>query len=92
MNKVKGVPYNFLTPGWYSIPILMRILGWVGLDGWLHVKMVYQRGIDEVQVLRPIRCRIGYFGYGLPSQSLGLVLKKLQCTQYHKSKQYKKKW
>jgi len=42
-----------------------------------------------VRVLHPTRHRIGHFGDVLPSQSLGLVLKKLNQTQ--KSKQHRNK-
>jgi len=36
---------------------------------------------DRVMVLRPSRLRTRYFGDVLPSQSLGLVLKKLNPIQ-----------
>jgi len=35
----------------------------------------------RVKVLRPTRHKIGHFGDVLPSQSLGVVLKKLNLTQ-----------
>ena len=44
---------------------------------------------DWVKVLHPTRHNIGHFGDVLPSQSLGLVLKKLNLTQ--ESKQYRKR-
>jgi len=45
-------------------------------------------GIDGVKVLRPTRRKIGHFWDVLPSQSLGLVLKKLNLL-HNKSKQHK---
>jgi len=27
--------------GWYSLSILLRIEGWVGLSGWLQTEVVY---------------------------------------------------
>jgi len=47
--------------------------------------------IDSVVVLRPTRHKIGHFGHVSPSQSLGLVWKKLNVTQQkariHQSKE-----
>jgi len=43
--------------------------------------------IDFVKVLRPTRHRIGHFGDVLPSQPLGLVLKKLNPTQQKQATQ-----
>ena len=37
--------------------------------------------IDSVKVLHPSRDKTGHFGNVLPSQSLGIVLKKLNLTQ-----------
>jgi len=37
--------------------------------------------IDWVKVLHPIQHKIGHFGDVLPSQSLGIALKKLNLTQ-----------
>jgi len=39
------------------------------------------RKVDRVKVLLPTRHKIGHFGDVLPSQSLGIVLKKLNLTQ-----------
>jgi len=43
--------------------------------------------IDWVMVLRPTRHKIGHFGDVLPSQSVGVVLKKLNLTQLKQTTQ-----
>jgi len=40
----------------------------------------HDRMTDRIKILRPTRHKIGQFGDVLPSQSLGLVLKKLNLT------------
>ena len=44
----------------------------VTVDNWL---------IESVEALRPTRHKIGHFGDVLPSQSRGIVPKKLNLTQ-----------
>ena len=42
---------------------------------------------DWVNILRPTRHKIGHFGNVLPSQSLGILLKKLNLTQHKQTTQ-----
>jgi len=48
---------------------------------WLYQITQPCRQIHSVKVLRPTQHKIGHFGDVLPSQSLGVVLKKLNLTQ-----------
>ena len=51
---------------------------WRNHNGWLT---------DWVKVLHPTQQKIGHFGDVLPSQSLGIVLKKLNLTQQKQTTQ-----
>jgi len=48
---------------------------------WVKGNTDTDTGLIQLRFLRPIQDNIGHFGNVLPSQSLGLVLKKLNLTQ-----------
>jgi len=55
----------------------------------MHKKLTFLAvyKIDRVKVIRPTQHKIGNFRDVLPSQSLGIVLKKLNVTQWKQTTQ-----
>jgi len=60
------------------------------ISSFVFMSSFYRHQIDRVQVLRPTRHKIGHLGDIILSESLGVVLKKLNLTQRKQTTQEQK--